>query len=256
VLSGKLQQYFVHKDLYDKGLVYGSYNLSYEARLAASFLCPTAIVFDVGANAGSWTKSLVTQLEQMALDAKIYCFEPDAAHTNDLSALSLKDKVYFVPMGLSAESGIGMLYSDREKSGLSSLYLRDLDHHGINMHLSQDVNLLTLDSFVSQQGISQIDFLKIDVEGHELEVLKGASRSLSEDRIKAIQFEFGGCNIDSRTYFRDFHKLLVRQHGFRLFRLAPNFKLVDLSVYNESLEIFSWQNIVAIKGALPQGWHI
>ena len=47
-----------------------------------------------------------------------------------------------------------------------------------------------------------IDFFKIDVEGHEMDVLKGIGDKISN--IKLIQFEFGGCNIDTRCFFQDF----------------------------------------------------
>ena len=52
-----------------------------------------------------------------------------------------------------------------------------------------------------------IDLLKLDVEGNELLALKGLSDSI--EYIKIIQFEFGGSNIDSRTYFQDFYYLTI-----------------------------------------------
>ena len=44
--------------------------------------------------------------------------------------------------------------------------------------------------------------MKIDVEGHELDVLKGFGELIK--KVRLIQFEFGGTNIDSKTYLRDF----------------------------------------------------
>jgi hypothetical protein len=44
--------------------------------------------------------------------------------------------------------------------------------------------------------------VKMDIEGHELTALKGFGAALDVARV--LQFEFGGCNIDSRTYFQDF----------------------------------------------------
>ncbi|WP_445778772.1 hypothetical protein [Shewanella sp.] len=44
--------------------------------------------------------------------------------------------------------------------------------------------------------------IKIDIEGHELSVLKVFGAAI--EATKVIQFEFGDCNIDTRTYFQDF----------------------------------------------------
>jgi len=53
----------------------------------------------------------------------------------------------------------------------------------------------TIDSFVAEEAIEKIDFMKIDVEGYELKVLEGARSSL--EKIRLIQFEFGGTYIDA-----------------------------------------------------------
>ena len=52
----------------------------------------------------------------------------------------------------------------------------------------------------------EIDIMKLDVEGHELDVLEGSRKTINS--IKLIQFEFGGCNIDSKTFFQDFYYFL------------------------------------------------
>ena len=57
--------------------------------------------------------------------------------------------------------------------------------------------------------------------------------------IEYIQFEFGGCNIDSRTYFRDFWELLHDKYNF--FRIMPD-GIVPIDEYSETLEIFTSQN--------------
>lgn len=53
------------------------------------------------------------------------------------------------------------------------------------------------------------------VEGHELDVLAGAEEALKS--VQLVQFEFGGCNIDTRTYFQDFF-YFFQQHGFAIHR--------------------------------------
>ena len=70
---------------------------------------------------------------------------------------------------------------------------------------------------------------------------------LSSGLVDALQFEFGGCNIDSKTYFKDFFSLLSATYGFKLFRLAPGKRLVDMNSYSEALECFTWQNIIGFR---------
>ena len=69
--------------------------------------------------------------------------------------------------------------------------------------------------------MEDIDLLKLDVEGHELEVLRGGVRMFAQRRVKMVSFEFGGCNIDSRTYFRDFY-YFFQENGLQdIFRMVP-----------------------------------
>lgn len=150
-----------------------------------------------------------------------------------------------------------ILYSDTEGSGLSSLYCRDLTHVGAAMALQELVKVRTLDTLVQKHEIDHVAFLKLDLEGHELEALKGAKKNLLDRRaIDAITFEFGGCNIDSRTYFKDFWSLLVYPHQFRFYRLLPKHRLKRIRKYTESLEEFSWQNILAWAPGIEPRWKV
>jgi hypothetical protein len=97
------------------------------------------------------------------------------------------------------------------------------------------VALTTLDQFCVDEDIEHIHLLKLDAEGHELAILRGASHELRSRTIDAIQFEFGGCNLDSRTYIRDFRDIL-EMHDYRLYRiLSDGLARSDVS---EAAEIF------------------
>jgi len=105
---------------------------------------------------------------------------------------------------------------------------------------SEEVPLTTLDELL--QGAST-DLLKLDVEGRELDVLKGAASTVS--KVSVIQFEFGGCNIDTRSYFQDFWYLLTEQ-GFGIWRLGPH-GLQRVPNYSESDEVFLTTNFFAAR---------
>ena len=67
---------------------------------------------------------------------------------------------------------------------------------------------------------------------------------INDKRIDAIQFEFGGCNIDSRTFFQDFFYLL-KDH-YKIYRVLKD-GLLEMPIYKETYEIFITINYLAIK---------
>ncbi len=102
----------------------------------------------------------------------------------------------------------------------------------------------TLDFYCENNGIETIDFLKIDVEGFELNVLKGGARMLKNKKIGMIQFEFTQINSTVGVFFKQFFDLLSAD--FCLYRLLPN-GLQTIETYEPtSCEIFGYQNYVAI----------
>jgi hypothetical protein len=148
------------------------------------------------------------------------------------------------------------LYTDGKGSSLASFYERDLSHVGAGMTHHVIVHVTILDALAEKHGLSHVNFLKLDLEGHELEALKGSKNLLERKAIDTIMFEFGGCNIDSRTYIKDFWSLLVHQHQFSFYRLLPRRRLKFFPRYSESLEQFSWQNILACSPAIKPRWKI
>jgi FkbM family methyltransferase len=144
---------------------------------------------------------------------------------------------------VSDSEGEMQLYSDDEGSGMASLAHRNLSHVGLTMRPLQKVQTITLDSYCEQQNIGTVDFLKLDVEGYELAVLRGATGLLHSRRVAALQFEFGGCNVDTRTFFRDFWELLTSR-GYQLHRVTP-FGLRRISKYREADEYFLTTNYFA-----------
>ena len=77
----------------------------------------------------------------------------------------------------------------------------------------------------------------MDLEGHELFALNGATTALKLGYIKALSFEFGAGNVNSRTFFRDFWELLTPL-GFELRRICPGGVTVPVREYYEDLEFF------------------
>jgi hypothetical protein len=106
--------------------------------------------------------------------------------------------------------------------------------------------MITVDSYCENK-IDRIDFMKIDVEGHEFEVLKGAVNMINDSRVSMIQFEFNEFNIFSKTFFRDYYRILK---DYKLYRIMPQNRLLPMGEYDSSHEIFRYQNILAIHNSL------
>jgi FkbM family methyltransferase len=200
------------------------------------------VVFDVGANTGQYTEKVLSSFGEQT---KVYCFEPNEATFNVLkSNHGAKEWVHCYNIGLSDKEESLVLYSNGETSGMASLYDRHLGHAHIIMKPISRVPLTTLDLFCKHEKVERIDLLKMDVEGHELMVLKGAAEMMLSGGIRAMQFEFGDCNVDSRTFFRDFFELLTP--CYKVFRILHR-GLWPMDKYDEAYEVFKVTNYFAIK---------
>jgi hypothetical protein len=100
-----------------------------------------------------------------------------------------------------------------------------------------------LDSFCDQHTIRNIDFLKIDTEGSELNVLLGARSLLREKRIGILQFEYGGTYTDAHIYLKDVYDLL-KGYGYTIYKIVPG-GLAEISVWDSRLETFNYSNFLA-----------
>ena len=198
------------------------------------------VIFDVGANIGDYSRLL----EEFFSDrADIYCFEPSRETYRKLSEnFNGKKNIHIYNLGFSNEDKTVFLFADKNASGLASLYKRRLDHFNIHMNETEQVKVMTVDNFCRGEGIKKIDFLKLDIEGHELQALEGAREILKSNSIDFIQFEFGGCNIDSRTFFQDFYYLL--KDDFYIYRIIQD-GLYPIEKYEEACECFITTNFFA-----------
>lgn len=136
------------------------------------------------------------------------------------------------------------IFFNNDTSIIASLYKRQLDYFDIDFDKEERIQLTTIDDYCAGNGIERIDLLKIVVEGSEYRALQGANRMLSEGRIGMIQFGFGGSDIDSRHYFRDFWNLLTPLH-YDLYRVMKD-GLIRFEKYDEGYECFHYINFLAV----------
>jgi FkbM family methyltransferase len=220
------EDYFIRKYLYDR---FGNRD--------------SIIIFDVGANVGQYS----IRISELFPLADIYAFEPNPMTFKSLlkKTLHLKNiKTYC--FGIGKEASTSNIYSyktDPESEHASVLKSIITELHNSDMVVEYPIEIISLDSFCESKKISTIDFLKIDTEGYELEVLKGAAHLISNKGIEVIQFEFNEMNVFSRVFLNDFYSVLPNYKFYRL----DTAKLIPLGSYNSVNEIFKYQNIIAIK---------
>lgn len=193
---------------------------------------------DIGANVGYYSTLLLQNTT-----ANVYAFEPAKSSFAVLSKISLPSQGRFFPIKKAVGDSVGKanLYSSHEKSPTASLDIRLVANAS-----REDVAMTTLDVFVEERGLSDIDFIKIDVEGFEKEVFKGMRNILQTYRPKFIQFEFSIMQLLRGHTFLELTALL---EGYTFYRLLPR-GWVEIGPESFSNNIFMFCNIVARRRGL------
>jgi FkbM family methyltransferase len=202
-------------------------------------------IFDVGSNKGQFLQLIIESIDFD--DLSVHCFEPGNQTFKSLIKIAHNDKrIKLNNIGIGKEKGCALLHYDDPGSGLASLTKRKLDHWNIDFSKTEDVEIDTIDNYCSDNSISHIHLLKIDIEGHELDALAGAKKMFATNSIDMVAFEFGGCNIDTRTFFQDFYYFFV-ERNFNIFRITPSGYLHPIESYKEIHEQFRTINFLAIS---------
>ncbi|WP_251951880.1 FkbM family methyltransferase [Salinibacter ruber] len=197
------------------------------------------LFLDVGANKGDYARMLLEKYPE----ARLRAFEP-----NPHAFKMCQKKLHSFPQAKAKNIGIGAEESlmelhipgDGEKSSHSSLYPEVLgEQHAYTDISSHNVRIESLDGLLNQG--TEVHFAKIDTEGHEYDVLKGATRMVKAGSIWSVQFEFNEMNVVSRVFLRDYFQLL---DDYNFYRLLPD-RLEPLA-YSPRQEIFQYQNILAV----------
>ena len=160
--------------------------------------CEKITIFDVGAHRGE----SVERFKKLFPSAEFHVFEPDTDNYSFLTQkFSCLENKFLNNVGVSSRTGKLLFYRNL-KSSTSSF-------HPINTHskwakmrsesrgiepdqftaTSYDVPIINLDRYVKENKVSRINLLKIDTQGHEDEVLKGARKSLEQGKIDIIETE-------------------------------------------------------------------
>ena len=219
---------------------FGDMTINGEVRFLRSQAHGCDVIFDVGANRGEWTSHALAATDE----ARIHCFEPLSSLYRTLLANRFPERVVCNQFGLSDEAGARQM-----DLTTTSLYGgRPNTANGAATQATETVRLNTLDGYCAEREVEQIDLLKLDVEGHELPVLRGGRKMIHEGRIKRIQFEYGPSNIYSRVLLRDLFAFFDDLE-YDIYKITPR-ALVSVREYDPLLENFQYKNFAALHRSL------
>lgn len=201
-------------------------------------------IFDVGSNYGQFLQLAIDNLAGADLSA--HCFEPGREPFTSLAGSYANDRrVRVNNFAIGKEAGEATLHYDAAGSGLASLTKRNLAHLSIPFEQSEPVTIRTIDEYCSENGIDRINLLKMDIEGHELDALAGTRKMFEKRSVDLVTFEFGGCNVDTRSFFQDFWYFFTG-FGLKLLRITPTGYMYPIERYSEIHEKFGVTNFVAV----------
>jgi len=157
----------------------------YEAETLDAFVhllrgaSPNPTVIDVGANTGFFSLAAVAVVPA----ACVHAFEPVPhivqALKSNVTVNGLSDRVVVNACAVTESSGQVALHVPDETWGNATLGTSGF--RGLSGRV-EHVQAMALDDYVTERGLDRVDLLKIDVEGHEDAVLRGARRLLARDR--------------------------------------------------------------------------
>ena len=220
--------------------VNGEYWLLEQITRSSSFLKP--IFIDIGSHLGDWSSCAQTLI--MKSNAKsfghVYAFEPSTDSYASLSQRFKSSKIVSVEkVALSDKSGIRNFFICGTMVGINSLSEMG-DVISIEQTYSQ-----RLDDFLVYQRIEQVVFVKSDSEGHDFNIICGATDLFEQGRVEVWQFEYNHRWIAEKRYLKDVFEFIADK-PYRLGKLYNN----GIEIYDSwhpELERFFEANYVLIK---------
>ena len=189
------------------------------------------VLFDVGANIGLYS------IYAASRSVRVVAFEPESQNyaliNQNIFLNGLGEKVQCLAVALADRNGVDYIYLSRFRAGESMHAFADpLDwqRRPFNPSFQQGSVAFSLDGFLDFQPEPFPTHIKIDVDGIEAKVVRGAARTLRDERLQSLLVEFDGASADDRAAIAD-----IEHAGFRLLhrKRSPLFNVAKFpELYN------------------------
>lgn len=207
-----------------------------EAMLAEAALRGARTIFDIGANVGEWSATALSAAPHAQL---LVAYEPSRSGADALRRrFEGRDAVQVVEAAVSDAAGQMTFYEEPDTGEASSL----LAGHSRPDAVRRQVAVVTVDDELARLGLDQLDFLKVDAEGFDLHVLRGARGALARRAIGVVQFEYNEPWLQAGSTLHAALALLSG-HGYETHLLkSSGLHPYDIATYGE---LFAYANFVA-----------
>lgn len=197
------------------------------------FLQPGMTVLDVGAHHGFYT---LLAARQVTAQGRVYSFEPSPREQKAIRLnlrLNRCKNVSIEPFALGSEEASADLYVVNEfNTGCNSLRPPEVTEQTSRAR----VRIRTLDNWFAEAKLDRIDFIKLDIEGGELDALRGAERTLRLKSRPVIMCEMQDVRTGPWGYRGEAIAVYLRNRGFRWFQPTVEGNLSPLPVDGGELE--------------------
>jgi len=223
---------------------YGSFKDSGEKLFINLIKDELKLSLDIGANVGNYTKMLLSDT-----NSKVISFEPlpEAFKKLKLIKSSFNDRLEIHNVAIGIKDEVLELFYGTEKSEKASL-MKDLEKISFIKEQNKNkvsVQVRQLDYFQSYFEDKVIDFIKIDTEGFEYEVLMGAKNILKFHQPKFIQVEFNWHQLIKKQTLYNFSELIKFSDVFKI--LPHGNKLLHIDPFRPENNIYHLSNYVFIR---------
>ena len=209
-------------------------------KLLMKNISKNAIIVDVGGFRGKWTSYVRSIIE--CKNKEFYIFEANNQNFISLkNTFNVDENVKIINKGVGKANSTGTFFAlkgNDEIRPMSGFVKREIyDKYEYN---TIDVEIVSLD----EHGFNNkfLDFVKIDVEGYEFDVLKGMKNILDKSMVKFIQFEYGGTYLDAGTKLNDLIEYLGN-YGYKVYSFNGE-KFTHLINFNDD---YRYDNFIATK---------
>lgn len=211
-------------------------------KFVQQFLKPGMIFFDIGANQGFYT---ILASKLVGPEGKVFAFEPAPTEFRKLKLNILINRLKNVvvePLALGSREGSSDFYLVLNgKGSFSSLRPPAKDVNARTKLIK--VPLTTLDTYIYSNNISRVEFIKIDAEGGELDVLKGGLKVLREIR-PIVMCEIADIRTQQWGYKASEICQFLENCGYLWFQITPNGKIVFHKIKDRYDH--AWENLIAV----------